>query len=218
MRANQADHAGARAYALDRLTHELAPVWVYHSLAHTRDDVLPATERLAALEGIGDEAALLLRTAACYHDLGFIEQRNQHENIGARMAAAALPAFGYSPSQIVLVEGMILATQMPQSPRTSLEQLLADADLDVLGRTDFLARNRDLRIELALCGVQFSDIAWYTGQINFLQGHRYWTAAMRQLRDRQKQQNIITLQALLIEAAANEHDMVLGDHSEEQSS
>jgi uncharacterized protein len=211
MRANQADHAGARAYALDRLTNELAPIWVYHSLAHTRDDVLPAAEHLAMLEGVGDEATLLLRTAACYHDLGFVEQRNQHEIIGVRMAAAALPAFGYSPSQITLVEGMILATQLPQSPRTPLEQLLADADLDVLGRTNFLARNHDLRAELASCGVQFSDVAWYTGQISFLQSHHYWTAAMRELRDRQKQQNIMTLQALLIEAAANEHDLILGD-------
>lgn len=207
MRVSQADHAGARAYALDRLVNELAPLWVYHSLAHTRDDVLPAAERLAALEGVGGEAALLLRTAACYHDLGFIEQRNQHEIIGARMAAAALPVFGYSPHQIALVEGMILATQLPQSPRTLLEQLLADADLDVLGRSDFLTRNRNLRIELASCGVQFSDVAWYTGQISFLQGHHYWTSTMRRLCDRQKQQNIIALQALLIEAAAKNQDM-----------
>lgn len=204
---SQADHAGARAHALDRLSNELAPVWVYHSLVHTRDDVLPAAERLAALEGVGGEAALLLRTAACYHDLGFIEQRNQHEIIGARMAAAVLPAFGYSPSQIALVEGMILATQLPQSPHTLLEQLLADADLDVLGRTDFLTRNHDLRTELASSGVHFSDVAWYTGQISFLRSHHYWTAAMRRMRDRQKHQNIILLQALLIEAAANEHTM-----------
>jgi uncharacterized protein len=207
---SQADHQGARVYALDRLANELAPVWVYHSLVHTRDDVLPAAERLAALQGIAGEAALLLRTAACYHDLGFIEQRDQHEIIGARIAAAALPAFGYTPRQIALVEGMILATQLPQSPRTPLEQLLADADLDVLGRTDFLTRNRDLRSELASCGVQLSDVAWYAGQLNFLQGHHYWTAAMRRLRDRQKQQNIMVLQALLIEATAKQHDMEPG--------
>jgi len=205
MRVSQADYEGARAYALDRLANELAPVWVYHSLAHTRDDVLPAAERLAALEGLDDEATLLLRTAACYHDLGYIEQRNQHESIGARMAAATLPAFGYSPRQIALVEGMIFATRMPQSPRTPLEQLLADADLDVLGRTDFLTRNYDLRSELASCGVRTDDAAWYAGQLAFLQSHHYWTAAMRQLRDQQKRQNIIALQALLLKANAKEH-------------
>jgi uncharacterized protein len=206
MRVSQADHEGARAYALDRLANELAPAWVYHSLAHTRDDVLAAAERLAILAGVGGTAAQLLRTAACYHDLGYIEQRNQHESIGASIAVAALPAFGYSPRQIALVEGMILATRMRQSPRTLLEQLLADADLDVLGRTDFLARNHDLRTELASCGVQFDDAAWYAGQISFLQSHHYWTAAMRQLRDQQKRQNIIALQALLLEANAKEHD------------
>jgi uncharacterized protein len=203
MLASHTNHAAARSYALGRLANELAPAWVYHSLLHTRDDVLVAAERLAALERLGDEEALLLRTAACFHDLGFVEQRDQHEAIGARMAAAALPAFGYTPSQIALVEGMILATRLPQSPLTPLEQLLADADLDVLGRTDFLDRNRDLRAELAVCGVLFSDIAWYTGQISFLQTHHYWTTTMRQLRDQQKQRNIAALQTLLAEATAS---------------
>jgi hypothetical protein len=101
---------------------------------------------------------------------------------------------------------MIFATRMPQSPRTPLEQLLADADLDVLGRTDFLARNHDLRTELASCGVQVDDAAWYAEQISFLQSHHYWTAAMRQLRDQQKRQNIIALQTLLLKANAKEHD------------
>src|SRR5262245_36481544 len=132
-RSARADLARARAYALARLEDELSPALCYHSLAHTRDDVAPAVERLAAAEGVAGEALLLLRTAAYFHDLGFVERRDDHEAIGARIAREALPCFGYRPPQIALVEGMIMATRMPQAPRTSLERILADADLDVCG-------------------------------------------------------------------------------------
>ena len=78
----QPDFDSARAYALRRLEHELSPALCYHSVVHTRDDVVVAAERLAALEGVDDAALLLLRTAAYFHDLGFLEQRDQHENAG----------------------------------------------------------------------------------------------------------------------------------------
>lgn len=120
----------ARAYALQRLERELAPELTYHSLAHTRDDVAPATLRLSAIIGVSGEQRILLHTAAYFHDLGFVIQRADHELLSARIAAEMLPTFGYTPAQIEIVHGMIMATKLPQSPRTILEQLLADADLD----------------------------------------------------------------------------------------
>ena len=195
----QPDFASARAYALARLEHELSPVLCYHSVTHTRDDVVVAVECLAAQEGVAGEALLLLRTAAYFHDLGFVEQREQHEAIGARVAAEVLPRFGYRPDQIALIEGMILATRLPQTPHTPLERILADADLDVCGRDDFLALNRCLRAELAAAGSAASDREWYSGQISFLRAHRYWTAAARAARDEMKRANIAALERLLAE-------------------
>src|SRR5690242_17751567 len=55
----QPDFARAHAYALARLERELSPALCYHSVAHTRDDVVVAAERLAALEGVDGEALLL---------------------------------------------------------------------------------------------------------------------------------------------------------------
>ncbi len=187
----------ARRYALRRLEQELAPTLFYHSLAHTRDDVAPAAERLAALEGVAGEELLLLRTAAYFHDLGFVEQRQDHEATGARLAAAALPRFGYSPAQIQAIVGMIMATRLPQRPHNLLEQLLADADLDILGRTDFLARNQALHAELATTAEPIPDADWYHAQLAFLRDHHYWTSAARALRDAGKQRNIAALNELL---------------------
>lgn len=191
------DIGGAMAYALDRLDRELAPELCYHSISHTRDDVVPAADRLAAAEGLDGEELLLLRTAAYFHDIGFVERREDHEVRGSRIAAEALPRFGYNSAQIVAIVGMIMATRLPQSPQTLAQRILADADLDVLGRADFLPINQGLRLEMAHAGMPASDAEWYRVQLHFLRGHHYWTAAARTLRDEQKERNIALLAQLL---------------------
>jgi uncharacterized protein len=168
------------------------------------DDVVPAATRLATLAGVRGVSLLLLNTAAYYHDLGYIVRREGHEEAGVELAAAALPVFDYQPTHIRRVAALIRATKMPQRPRSLPAQILADADLDVLGRDDFLTRNCVLRQELANYGAHFSDVAWYARQLAFLQGHRYWTAAARALRDGAKQRNRERLTALLAEAHAAE--------------
>jgi len=186
----QANFEQARAYALQRLERELPTALTYHSLAHTRDDVAPATVRLAAIAGVSGEPRMLLHTAAYYHDIGFVKQRIDHEAIGAKIAAETLPSFGYSPAQIEIIHGMIMATRLPQSPHTVLEQLMADADLDALGRTDFITRNRALRDELAAYGAYWDDLSWAQEQLYFVSSHQYWSDAARQVRGEQKQRNI----------------------------
>lgn len=193
----QPDFEQAKHHALARLERELSPHLFYHSIGHTRDDVLPAVERLATLEGVTAEDRLLLLTAALYHDLGFIEQYADNEAIGVRIAADVLPRFGYTPAHLRVIAGLILATKLPQSPRTRLEEIIADADLDVLGRDDFMLRNQALRDELAAYGCPATDEGWYSYQLQFVQAHRYFTAAAQNLRSAQKTQNVEGLTALL---------------------
>jgi len=197
---NQPDFEHARHYAFHRLERELAPDLFYHSIRHTRDEVLPAAERLAAMEGICEEQFLLLRTAATYHDIGFIEKYTGHEAVSIRIASEVLPRFGYSPTQIQAITDIIRATKLPQSPRNLLEQIMADADLDGLGREDFWDRNVDLRAELAVYDRPVDDVEWYKGQVQFLTAHSYFTASAHTLRAAQKQRHLDEL-AIRLEQA-----------------
>jgi uncharacterized protein len=193
----QPDYAGAERYALERLERELPPNLFYHSVEHTRDEVMPAVERLAVLEGVDGEGLALLRTAAMYHDIGFLAQYVDNEPIAVRIAAQVLPRFGYAPAHLRVIDGLILATRLPQSPGTRLEEIIADADLDVLGREIFFERNRALRAEMAAYGTAMPDAHWHARQLEFLQSHRYFTAAARKLRNAQKQRNLERLNDLL---------------------
>jgi uncharacterized protein len=192
----------AASYARERLENELSPALYYHGPFHTRDEVVPATQRLAEMEDIRGEALALLLTAAWYHDLGYTEQAVHHELIGARMVQEILPQFKYSGKQIEVVRWAILATALPQDPQNHLEQILCDADLDVLGRDDFRPRNADLRRELAGMGKTFTDVEWYTGQLKFLLGHTYFTESAHALRDAQKSVNVEALRKALQQSEA----------------
>ena len=105
---------------------------------------------VATAAGISAAETLLLRTAALYHDLGYLVRYRDNEIIATALAATTLPHFGYTPEQIYAINEMIMATHMPQTPHNLLQALLCDADLDPLGREDFLEVNRRLRLELAI--------------------------------------------------------------------
>ncbi len=195
----RADYEQARAYALGRLAAELAPDLVYHSLQHTRDDVLPAVLRLAQIAGVSDEDRLSLATAAVFHDTGFVISYSDHETHSIALARAALPAFGYSAEQIDRVTALIAATRMPQRPPTPLAELLCDADLDVLGRDDFWDLNQRLLAETRRYGPRgpIDDTDWLRGQAQFLQDHVYFSAAAHALRDQGKARNLALMRAAL---------------------
>jgi uncharacterized protein len=191
----------ARQYAVQRLQRELPAALTYHCLAHTLQGVVPAVERLAALEGVNGHRLPLLRTAAYYHDLGFVERTDGHEAISARMASEVLPSFGYNPEQIEIIQGIILATRYPFEPHTYLESIMVDADLDVLGRNDFWPRNHALRVEReALAGQRSTDLEWYGGQLAFMHAHHYFTASAQGLRQVHKQRHMDEMAGLLAEA------------------
>ena len=187
------EHKQAIAYAFRRLQSELSPKLTYHNYWHTKEDVVPGCRRIADLMGVEEKERALLTVSAAYHDIGFVKSNQDHELIGAKIASQVLPGFGFSEREIALVSRMILATRLPQSPQNLLEEILADADLDILGRRDFLARNVWLWQELVNCGHEIDLKQWYKAQLLFLEKHTYFTSAAKQLRDTGKQKNIAAL-------------------------
>lgn len=187
----------AEAFIVRELRRGLSPTLYYHSLAHTLD-VVQATQALAAAEGVTDtEALTLLRTAALYHDAGFLHTYAGHEAQGCEIVRATLPDFDYSPGQIEQICALISATQYPQEPRSHLAQILCDADLDYLGRPDFVPISTSLFRELTARELIADEYAWFQLQERFLTGHRYWTATALAQRAAPKQARLDHIRARL---------------------
>jgi uncharacterized protein len=192
MRTLHADLAYTYAYV--RMDRELASYYVFHSLVRTEHELIPTVQLLSVAACLDDERRQLLRTAAWFQDIGHIDQHDDHRLRSAQIASEALPVFGYEPSQVAVIIGLILATRMPQAPRTELELIIADADLAWLGQTDFVEQNERLRMELMHTGVVLSDHAWLERLLGLLQSHRYHTSVARELYDTQKQANLRALE------------------------
>ena len=191
------DFEKAKKYAKERLQTELNDNLHYHGYYHTKD-VVAACKNLAQMEGVSGEELQLLLTAAWFHDIGFIEQYQKNEPIAARICGEVLPDFGYSEEQIKIVQGCILATQIPQIPSTELERIICDADLDYLGREDHFMIAHALRLEWMKNGM-FGDSLkdWYELQIKFLSAHAYHTDAAKETRRPYKLQCLEQVKELL---------------------
>jgi len=179
----------AERFILSKLKKELSPKLHYHSFEHSKD-VTRQAERIAIGEGITDEDLFLLKSAASYHDAGFVEQYEKNEPIGARMAAEILPKFGYTDAHIQRIKELIYVTSVPHQPKNKLEEIICDADLDYLGRDDFHEIADRLRRELREHGKIDSDRKWDEMQVSFLTHHRYFTKTSIDTRLKKKRQNL----------------------------
>jgi len=180
----------AEQYILQALESRLDRTLFYHGIHHTLD-VVKVSAEIAVLEGITDPESLsMLRTAALYHDSGFMATYQGHEEAGCTLAREVLPGFGYNAAQIETICGMIMATRIPQSPQNALERIICDADLDYLGRDDFEAIAATLFEELKVRDMVEDIPAWDAVQVKFLEAHSYWTASERERRDAAKQRHL----------------------------
>lgn len=190
------DFVRAKDYMVDQLRTGLSPQYYYHSVGHTLD-VLKAVDILIKEEGLTNSEQIdLLRTAAVFHDAGFLRRYDQNEIEAAKMAGDLLPRYGYSQTQIEIVQRCIMVTVLGCIPGDKLEAIMKDADFDYLGRDDYWDISIMLRKEWESVGIKKTDEEWFALQVSFLSNHEYHTDAAKRLRGPVKQAHVEILTKL----------------------
>ena len=190
------DFEAVKQYVMKRLSSELDKDLTYHCPEHTLD-VIESAERLAKMEGLNGMDLTLVKTAALFHDIGFLESYHGHENISMRMAGEILPEFGYTSRHIKYIQGTIKSTEVPQKPTNKLEEIIADADLDYLGRDDLFLIGQRLQYEWLKQGIISSLKEWHVKQLEFLKAHKYFTGSAIKTRGEKKLKNIEEIEILM---------------------
>ncbi len=174
---------------LNRLENELPRDLTYHNMKHTVD-VVTQVEIIGRGEGVGEEEMLLLKTAALFHDTGFLVDMENHEDNSIELAREVMQLYGFQNQQIEEVCLLINVTRKEAEPRNHLEAILKDADLDYLGRSDFLPVSNNLYNEFQQFNGKMSQEDWNRKQINFIAGHKYYTKTAKNLRQVKKEKQL----------------------------
>ena len=180
-------------YVRELFRDELPDGIKYHDANHTlhpTKGVVAVANSIALSEKISERDRELLVTAAYFHDTGYIREYDKNEPIAARMAGRILKLIGYKPSEIKKVQKMIRSTDLELEPKTHVEKILCDADLDHFGREDFFKLDGKLREGRRARGIDVSDESkWYKGTLKIIQKHQYYTESQIKLREEEKQKN-----------------------------
>jgi uncharacterized membrane-anchored protein YitT (DUF2179 family) len=179
----------AQTFIYEKLEKEIPKSLAYHNIHHTKE-VVQNARLIAEAEGInGDELTILL-TAALYHDTGFLETYKEHEEVSCSLARESLPGLGYNQEQIEHICRLILTTKIPQKAEEKLAQVLCDADLLYLGTDEYFKQSKKLYKELRNLVIIKSYDDWIQYQVDFIEGHHFYTSLAKGTYTQKKAQNL----------------------------
>ncbi len=168
---------------------------VYHNLDHTVS-VVDATMQIANHYQLNDKDFFIVCTGAWFHDTGYFEDIQNHEQKGAEIATEFLKKQDIPADVRDSVMQVILSTKMPQRPTNLLENILCDGDLFHLGTEEFTDKRKLMHKEVSM--LYQADIGkkeWRLRDIEFLESQHYHTDYCALLLNDQKQKNIDKLKS-----------------------
>ena len=169
----------------------------FHNLEHTKE-VVQNVKYLCAAMDINPEETQTLVTAAWFHDTGFTESYNGHEEVSKRIAAQFLTQLGMKQEFMDTVSNAIEATKMPQTPTSTLAEILCDADIFHISNSHFFYRKLLLRKEWELfCDKKSSDCEWHKLNLEFLRNHHFRSTYGKDVLTMGKEENLHKVETIL---------------------
>jgi len=165
--------AEARIYVSHLLDHKLSKNCLFHTKKHTLE-VLRNTEIIAEYSNLKEDDINILRVAALFHDVGYINTYENHEDESAVYAAEFLDSKNVESSVIKQVTDSIMATKMPQNPRNELSRILCDADLMNMTFDDYMEQIDLMRQEWEKIGkARLNTHEFHLNSLKFFKAHQY---------------------------------------------
>lgn len=180
----------ASRYARDILETKLPDDITYHNINHT-ESVVDAALEIGRASGLNRDELEIVELACWFHDVGYSQDAQDHEVIGANVAYSFLMARDFPEARAQQVRNCILATKMPQRPHTKIEEVVCDADLLHLAKNDFMDKTKLLRQELeGTFGEKIPTRKWLKKTCEFMENHHYFTDYARRKYDNAKLRNL----------------------------
>lgn len=207
----------AAAHVYQLFKEKLPETILFHGYQHTVD-VAEAADKLVRKSDLDKEAQALVMLAAWFHDTGFTETYEDHEEASIRIARAFLREHGLADRQADEVAALIRATRADHAARNLREQVIRDADVSHIGRKKFFERAERLRREWAHHrGVTYSDQEWAELQHDFLLNTTFQTSAAQKEYAERRAKNLKEVRRRLAETLDAEKPLPEGPGREAPS-
>ena len=182
-------------YVFNLFKDNLSLDFTYHNFMHTVK-VVEAIKTLCKEEQISSELQEKLLIAGWFHDTGYTKIVQGHENESANIAEEYLRAQNFDENYISEVQKYILITVLHNIPTNVGEAIVKDADNYHLGQLEYSKIAELLRDEIAkICGKEYTDYEWNVENRNFfLNVHHYYTDAAKDLWQKGKEDNYLSIQ------------------------
>ncbi|HFC01401.1 MAG TPA: HD domain-containing protein [Phaeodactylibacter sp.] len=188
--------ADVETHVIHFITESVPADFAYHNAQHTYD-VVAATQQLGREYNLHSKEMELLLLSAWFHDMGYDKGPADHEKRGIEYAKTFLEKYNFDASDIQIIQDCIMATKMPQSPKTLMEKILCDADMSHLGKKIYWDRSGRIRQELTLTqNINMSELEWVDFELDFIKKHTYHTPKALELFGNRKQKHIRQLKKL----------------------
>ena len=177
-------------YAKNLLKDKLSSVYTYHNLDHTIQ-VVDKIKILAKEENISHEDTENLILAGWFHDLGYVDDADNHEEESRKIASDFLKQHQFSEERIAKIGELILATDKFYKPKNHLEEIIKDADMYHLASDDYFRICENLRQEIKEVHHQkFSKLQWAELNITFFAKHQFYTKFAKENWQPEKEKNV----------------------------
>ena len=182
------------SYAVNFITRNVSKDYSFHDLQHTIS-VVKAAQRIGKAMNIEEEDLEVLQIAAWFHDLGYDQGKEGHEERGCEYVVNFLKPLGYPSNKLEKIQTVIRSTQLNKTPNTDLEKIICDADLSHLGKRDYWDRCGRIREELAITRNKvMSDEEWVDFELEFMLSQDFHTTAAEDLYGKRKSKHISKLE------------------------
>jgi len=177
-------------YVSDFISNQIPKEHTYHDLQHTVN-VVAACMEIGEGYAVAEDQMQLLLLAAWFHDTGYDKGAKDHEIRSAKKMREFLAKENFTEDQLQIIEGCILATKVPQTPKTLLQKIICDADLSHLGKKIYWDRCGRVRHEMTLTQNKvMGDLDWIEFEISFLEDHQYHTEVAAEFYNKRKKKHI----------------------------
>lgn len=181
-------------FAVNFITRNVPKDYAFHDLQHTIS-VVEAVQKIGAETNLEEEAMEILQIAAWFHDMGYDQGKEGHEERGCEYVANFLTPLNYSIEKLKKIQNCIRATHLNYIPETELEKIICDADLSHLGRRNYWDRCGKIRQELATTrDTIMTDEEWVSFELGFMQAHFFNTPVAQKLYGERKNKHIQKLE------------------------